>query len=767
MPKPEYLNHSHPEIKRFATLLRDGKVDKLKVIEFQKFRDGKKIPEELKPIVDELLAEHAARGTAASANVLKTQFGPPAAARGGMTAATDHKQAASAACLGEPFHNPYTFVPFGSKPVRRQPTLLTADESDRSRFTGLIRLKVRTLSPLLTCNPIPVGPASDFKTYEALTIGDDVVVPSSGVRGSLRTLLTVLTGGTLGYLDETLWLCQGRDLPLGPKGETSPPTTPERAFLGRVVEAGSATRSGRIELGETTLISIEDLAKQLPNVDGRRPKLDKNREPIALGKYFVKLSGRRVGTKGVQREGLFEPGGRFVELPPAIWAAYQGRYRHGDVPELRAGDLVWLEPRRPDLQRIESADDIASLQWARWGRRGKRLLDLVRERHPQVMPDAFNPDGLVDEVTDLFGQVPRPELARAAFGAAAERGEPAPAFAARVRPENLVFRGAKRSLDRSVRLAPLTAPHPGCIAFYRDNDDLDGISVRDPLRGYKVYRTTKERGDKAPWHYAVQGVYNDSGDLRKEQQRVSKTCDLLREGLEGTLQISVRSLSERELAILLLACAVDWRLGGGKPLGLGHCRVTHVQVLDENGTERLAWQPTGGAALERAEPAPLPSPFAASVPGDLAERARFYQATQRPVERLRYPRAVSENRNRKQRGGHAWFARHAQGKKSADSNPAGLQVLWVADTLRTQAGGKNQIRAQALPPFDPARPGADALFGYDCIAQNANIAGQRDGRSIISRMEPFNPSAHARDTDASGGSDGKTGAARRDSRESR
>jgi hypothetical protein len=71
------------------------------------------------------------------------------------------------------------------------------DETE-DRFTGILELEVTTRSPLLTCNPSAIKEEYGHKTYEALTIGDDVIVPATGIRGSLRTLLPVLTGGTLG-----------------------------------------------------------------------------------------------------------------------------------------------------------------------------------------------------------------------------------------------------------------------------------------------------------------------------------------------------------------------------------------------------------------------------------------------------------------------------------------------------------------------------------------------------------------------------------------
>src|SRR5690606_28150940 len=100
---------------------------------------------------------------------------------------------------------------------------------------------------------------------------------------------------------------------------------------------------------------------------------------------------------------------RRISLPPALWAAYLGRHAHGGAPELKPNDLVWLEPASPTMDRLTSAHDVKSIQWARWGRRGEALRAVIERHHPHVLPDSLNPDGLVDEVTDLFGQVPMVE----------------------------------------------------------------------------------------------------------------------------------------------------------------------------------------------------------------------------------------------------------------------------------------------------------------------------------------------------------------------
>jgi hypothetical protein len=746
----------HPTIRQFRSKLDKSSATIAERNQLVKFRNGPKCDPALHPVIDALLKEFDDKAEAMKAKQVAEHQRVHAATSSSSTTPSKgvNGTALSPVVFGDAFHNPYTFLAFGTAPKRRTPTLQTADEVEKDRFTGLLRLRVRTLSPLLTCEPGPErsGP------HRVLSIGNDVIVPASGVRGALRTLLTVVTGGTLGYVDPTLWLTQGRDLPLGPRGKNGRPTTPERVFLARVVEPGSPTRPGVVEVGDLgdPLVKAEDLARSLRNLDERRPKQGKQRGVVEAKGEIYRLSGRPIKSQG-KREGRFVPSGRRLTLPPERWSEYEGRHAHAEFPELRAGDLVWLEPISPSLAQINRAEDVASIQWARWGRKGKALVETLRQHHKAVVPDAMRSDGLVDEVTDLFGQVPLRDA-----------DSMVPAFASRVRPENLVFRNAAATaVTRDVQLAPLLQPHPGCLGFYRDNGDLDEISMHDPLRGYKVYRNTRERGATAPWHYATQPVFGEDGTAKPPDPKLSRCVDLLDEGCEGELTLSLRSLSRREIALLLAACSVDWRLGGGKPLGLGHCRVTHVELVDEAGASLSIWDPAGSAShdpLDRASPAPIPEDRASEIT-DLADRLFAYQATQRPVVKLRYPRAVERTHasatGKLSRGGNVWFKRHASPRKSDDDAVRGMQVFRAGGALASRLG-KGQVSAQALPPFNPKQPFDDLLFGYDSIATKPQAHGLDH-----ETFEPFEPGKHRRGDERSSGNQSASAETRRLDREGR
>ncbi len=752
----EELYNQFPVLKNFRSAIKRCDVSAGNADSFDKWRKGKKCLEgsPQRAEADRLWEEYQKiKDHAPPPPKNLRNNNRPKGGRGGRGPAPEkavNRTAASAGTLGNSFHNPYTFIPFPQNPPKRGfPTPLTIDEAETDRFTGILELDIKTLSPLMTCSPIPLDPKSDHKTYPALSIGSDVVVPATGVKGALRSLMTILAGGNLGYLDEGLWLCQGRDAQLGPVKKDTGEVKPRHVFLARVERPGDQTRSGTVRLGETDLVKLRELERKIVNLDKKRPQLGKKIPTIWASSpklekisekrteqcpWQIKLSGRPINKKG-KREGIFLAGSKTVELGAPFWNAYQGRNRHGDHPELHKGDLVWLEPASPELAAIRSASDVKSIQWARWGRHGISLQVLLERHAPQMIPDNMKADGRVDEVTNLFGQIPLVE------GAAGP-------FASRIRPDNLVFRDCVKRVQRT-RLAPLAPPHPGCVSFYRDNDDLDRISTADAPKGYKVYRTTKERGSKAPWHYEAQGVYDENGKLKEARQKVNKTCDLLDEGVEGKLRIALRSLSQRELAMVLICCAADWRLGGGKPFGLGHCRVLKLKLINEDGQQTLN--------LERQDSEEF------SIPGhllegvdDLLKRLRVWQATQLPVPFLRYPRAVVENRNRLQRGGHVWFQRFSSPKKMG----AGVEVLWTDGELKQKAEGKSQIRGQSLPSFEAENPQGNQLFGYDSLSSEGNRRKERNNVTRFTRLEPFDPQKHTPKNAKSGGFHGQNAESR-------
>lgn len=733
--------------------------------QLEKFAANPKYAEEEREFARRLLAQIDAMGAGARAGLDQQAQAQKAARANPVIRGHDnrgggnHQQrrtnaaAADPKILGEPFHNPYTFVPFASTPLPvAEPTLLTADEIDPERFTGVIKVRLQTMSPLLSNDAAVKSDQPGPKRRSAMKAGGRHVLPAAGVRGALRSLLTVVTGARLGAESEGVWLCQGRDLQLGPRGQSNP-SAPAAVFLARVVVVGSASRPGRVELNALSGADVLKTVAEL-GVTERRPNPQDGRGdrrgvvPRQDG-CQVKFSGRPIKQQG-KREGVFKSSGKEIELKAALWEEYAGRYRSADYPELRPGDLVWLEHVDSESVSLMDGKQVASIQWARWGRKGRRAMELMAQKRPWLTSALA---GKIDMVTDLFGYIDGGSTSRASR-------------AARVRPDNLVFDEGTQTTR--VELAPLAQPHPGCLAFYRDIDDLDTVGVHTDVRGYKVYRTTKERDQgstkRAPWHYSLQGEFKDGQTKPFNQSNIAQSCELINEGSLATLTIAVRSLSRTELAYLLASCTVDWRLGGGKPLGLGHCRPLSVEVQDELGSTTLKRDLCGhgGGELDRESPAVMPDEFCSLITPEHRQRLDFYQATQRPVDRLRYPRLTIRSENRRTTGGHSWFQRLAGPRKAANQgdSPVGLQVVPLSGSLQ-QVAGAPHIKAQPLPKFNPESPFADQLYGYD-------IELQQEGRGDASTWDlAAADAAHPAPNRPNQGPQGQNAQTRRANREQR
>ena len=711
----------HPQLKNMESAIRNKKVTEQKIDQFKKWMSGAKFPEELREEAEKLLeeAEQLFASGDGAVGYQVPQRPVPGAGRSGVRhviqVEASNRNAGPASAIGAPFHNPYTFIPFPVKaPERHKPTPLTVDEVEKERMTGVLSLKLKTLSPLLIPAAVERQGDSNVPVKVPLQkIGKDVVVPATSVRGVLRSLCAIISESALDYVDDELWLCQGRDLSLD--------NPQKKFFLAEVLEKGDRFHDGLVRVGEARLVKTAGLDIE----DRERPLYVRNKKQLWIDKpdsprpsrsdhrddrhpFRVKVSGRRVNQKGTQHEGAFRPdAAREITLRRELWLEFTGRHRNAEKKELSKGDLVWLEAYSPE-KGIREDGDVKSIQWARWGREGDNFKKLLETRLNHMLPDSIRNDGLVDITSDLFGCIPIPGEGEKSF----------PAFAARIRPENLIFRNPATFWNN---MAIRATPHPGCRAFYASNSDYDAISSSDLPRGYKVYRTTRVQNDReAPWKYENQPIFKNEKMQPFAESGRSTTCnELLKADSDGTLKIAYRALTRKEFALLLLVLSCDLRIGGGKPFGLGHCRVTDIAAYDEAGECFLEWTP------ERAH---VPETFSGDLPKQYAARAELYCRTQEPVSLLRYPRAI----NRNQRGGMCWFGYFAAPKKDSRQ---GLQTVWTDGALKVRAGGKDQIKAQALPVFDPHNPESDLLYGYDLSGVTASSSTKN--KNVYQDFVPF------------------------------
>lgn len=622
--------------------------------------------------------------------------------------------------IGSPFTNPYTFIPFPDKgPEKHSPTPLTAAEEDPRRISGVLEFEVTTESSLMTLEANEYMSKEKHRFYRALRIGDSVIYPATGVRGTIRHLMTILVGGSLRYLDMDAYLCDGR--------WDSNEKQKKNLQLGRIIKVGNRNVTGKIMLGSQKSIPL----KRLTNAgisdqhresdcpiwvkwDGSKSKPDIRtgcrKQPQGFDK-MLKLSGKPINYN--KNEWVFTPDlGRIIDVPPGLWSAYYSRYQHGPHSELRKDQLIWLEPRQEGEHIIISdAGEIESLQYARWGKEGDRLSEKV----PFLFRPCYTFGKEVDEVTDIFGQVPPDK----------EFADTASSFAGRIRPDNVVFMNASSSLQ-TVTLAPLMPPHPGNKAFYRNLElDNDNDNPEMKLRGYKVYRTTVETGVESPMNYDQQPVMHD-GMPKEKHQSVNKTVEVLPKGSSGKLSISITSLTKREYALLRMVTEMPLRFGGGKPFGMGLCRLKLVSVMDELGRR-------------------IPDPVEEwkNLVSDLKDRMLLYLKSQEPVKKLRYPMCAEENNKTVVRAGHVWFNRFAS-YTNGRIRPMQVEKGSLAESMLEA----NELEGQPLPELNLEAEEA-MLYGYDVLIKTF-LEDSREKKRILYEVEPFDSERHIQEHHRSG-----------------
>lgn len=641
--------------------------------------------------------------------------------------------------LDSKFHNPYTFIPFSSKIERGTRLLQTEDEVQNTLKSGVIEVEVTTVRPLISLHPVELtGKKNEDKfpaRYNALTIGEDVIVPATSIRGQLRSLSTILTGSSLSTLDMDCWIYEHQ------RGTSV--VDEKKLFLAEVLNPGNSSKPGTIRLfKEVRLVSRNALVECLNSKDKQSdfnnfPEDIKNKRfilenvrdfPVNIDPtnmlpvneivlerrirecapnnsegWRVRPSGTPVGLRytatkkllenlssktRVKKEAMVRGEGLELVLPQKYWRQYEDVNPQNRHP-LEKGTIIWLEPADDALTAITNVDQIRSIQWTRWSKKTRMLCEGISSEY---WPDfAQSKPDQVDAVTNLFGQVNSSNY------------EDVPEFAGRIRAENLVFSGAKKTLE-NLPLAPLAQPHVGCFQFYKKK----GPKGQWMFRGYKVYRVSKD--DDTPWKYGVQFVCDNQGKMEDfNQQNQGKWVQKLPAGQIGHVRIAFRGLTDAELALLYTVCTTKWRLGSGKPFGLGLCATRAcVQLWNDDGT-------ISAPSVNSLLPAP-----------EIANRKTLWEATQQPVAKVRYPRAGNRTQrnalnNNIHRGGHCWFSLFS----SAQGNYT-LKDLHMAN-------GSN-IPGQLLPEFDIRNPSADWLDHLDIVPI---VGGQNNGANQITELKPY------------------------------
>jgi CRISPR-associated protein (TIGR03986 family) len=264
----------------------------------------------------------------------------------------------------------------------------------------------------------------------------------------------------------------------------------------------------------------------------------------------------------------------------------------------------------------------------------------------------------------------------------------------------------ERAIPRPLRwetLQILGTPHPTAVEFYLyDPEDPSRFISRD--RGYDDKGKVLIRGRKHYWHHGEEPKYRRTdGRLGRDDREYSiqnSTIRALEPGHVFEFTISFRDLTLEELGMVLYPLVLErelaWKLGRGKPLGMGSVWVVvdGLEVFDL----RARYGAAGGPPLDtdelRAKAIAAYKRWIASVTGD-GRRAfeeldhviqarrmlRFSKDGEHLPHEIAYPRqqeAVTRH--------YEWFMENR--RRHGDTLPTVSEVVEDTRTLRRPAGGR-------------------------------------------------------------------------------
>lgn len=536
------------------------------------------------------------------------------------------------------FVNPYTFVPLPTVIGRTGPT--GHHRAGDGHISGWMTVEWTLQTPLL----LPQG-------HERVENGR-VVIPGSSVKGAVRSLHETLMGGCLRVLDDD-FVPVYREPAVSRNEDWHLAVVTEATRQGRATRVRLATEIAWVPVGTlgTVLgrmpqtgdtVDIDDWAISAVQGLGRREV--SRPDAVTPGEGWVVLVGDS-GTR-LTSDRFFCAAGRLPgddadggggerEAPIPAWAEYERLcegtndmrlirrkpddatfkgWRSGPVftdvgwpsksdlvgrrrritGHLWPGDIVWarLNPSNGQLDRLSMA--------AIWRTPGQRRL---AERTEAAVRACGDPGHLCLSCR-LFGSA---DTKAAGSGHEADQRS----YAGHLRTGDAVADGVTTS---SVELAPLGAPRPGAGQFYLQIGDTDPASdetelpaaywgsERDrpdprPVRGRKFYWNGDPAAQRLPRHKARPGQGNEAMTGNRELVPAG-TCFRQKISFDNVPAAELGSVLLTLLPRLLLPRTegmreADYllRLGGGKPLGLGSCRVKITELIWQDARRRYLGQP--------------------------------------------------------------------------------------------------------------------------------------------------------------------------------
>lgn len=583
------------------------------------------------------------------------------------------------------FHNPYTFIPrLPREEVLADPDLGdlgssasgVADDAPRrelghdrllpDRWSGTLRLKIRTETPLLICDAqgteaiggLRLDDPKAHKVYPARVDASGMpYIASTSLKGALSTAYEIVTNSRYRMLDD--W-----SVPLAyrPGPGSANALVPVRIIEGgptglqaQVLEAASlrvyddkqpdapAARK-QLRHGDHVRILVRNSRQNVRHVSGIWPFDDPAAPPDAL-EGWVWRSGYNANNKKGERVFFVPPGGRPQVLPVSteVKRSYENLVRNyqqthemdlalGRKGPTTGGNLEWS---RHITDKSAATLKPGDLCWAeRNGENGPIValfpVTISRCLYPKAPLDLLDKSLLpAKKLADL-------SPAERLFGWTAPEGKGAFRGKLRIGRVRCMAEKPQDAIDSfphpGVPLAILGQPKPQQERFYvakdKNGTPLDrGVkrgagygSDGSGLRGYKVYphhrvqdgywddpMTDRTRDMQSGWAQEYRRPDCKDGAQRDNQNR--SVTSWVKPGVEFEVDVHVTNLTDFELGALLWLFSMEegacFRMGGGKPLGFGSVRIDWVpeaSTLMRGSEWRAHWRGLGKAPSRALEP---------------------------------------------------------------------------------------------------------------------------------------------------------------------
>ncbi|MBO3752841.1 hypothetical protein J5X84_42905 [Streptosporangiaceae bacterium NEAU-GS5] len=371
---------------------------------------------------------------------------------------------------------------------------------------------------------------------------------------------------------------------------------PGNGWVILVGDSGSRMRSQRFFVAAGELAGDEDDLRDVPE------EVWESYLALCAGTNDmrqIKQDPDSVKFKGWRTERVFAP---------VTWSRDQTSSRRPVVAErrrvtgrLRPGDVVWV---RLDQESGDIAELAMAAIWRVKGARETAPHGFMGQRVPAALHACSDWQSLCVSCR-LFGSA---DTSGALPGEEAEQHS----YAGHVRMGDAV--AEKVTTIRVARLAPMGAPRPGAGQFYLRISDKEPAGSKEDLPSaywgsrQDATELRRLRGRKFYWHGdpMLQPVPRHVARDEQSNEAMSGARDMVPAETVLTQQITFDNIPKAELGSLLVTLlprlllartepgeSGDYalRLGGGKPLGLGSCRVA-VTALEwwESATRYMGGQ---------------------------------------------------------------------------------------------------------------------------------------------------------------------------------